>query len=61
MNAANRCEEVKSVCWSADESDAVVSNTVPTPEINQKRVYKKYSVKNEAKVKKAVKWLQEVY
>ena len=39
-----------------DENPAVASNTpLPTPEINQKKVYKKCPAKSEAKVKRGIK------
>ena len=46
---------MKSVCLSADESGAVASHAAPTPELNQKILYQKYSSKNEDEVKQAVK------
>ena len=53
-NATDRCVKTKKVCWY-DESDVKVSNIIPTPELNQNRMYKKYSAEDEAKVVQAVK------
>ena len=41
VNAGNCC----------DETPTVASNSTLIPELNQKKVYKKYSAKNETKVK----------